>query len=281
MAPKILTNSALSQVQALHSDLYEVGVFDSHLRRMTLRTWDPDRLSQSLPWLRHENANGKDIYVRPYGEHAMSLVDDLTADGVTKMVAAGVQPAAVIETSPGNFHAWVHHGKVLPKDVSTQIARDLASEFGGDRKAADWRHFGRLAGFTNQKPAHRKENGHQPYCRLLEATGETYARASEFIDRAEAFVAMEKVIVAQRREVYSKGAEKPIDAFRADPRYGGDGHRIDYAYSLYALSNGVSEQQVAAALATRDLSKKGTPAQQQKYIDGTIQKVLRSVGRGR
>jgi hypothetical protein len=177
MAQKNVSNSALSQIEALHADLYEVGVYDSHLRRMLLRTWDPARLSQSLPWLRHQNANGKDIYVRPYGEHAMSLVDDLSSDGVAKMVASGVQPAAVIETSPGNFHAWVHHGKVLPKDVSTQIARDLAAEFGGDRKAADWRHFGRLAGFTNQKPSHRKPDGHQPYCRLIEATGVQPTRA--------------------------------------------------------------------------------------------------------
>jgi RepB DNA-primase from phage plasmid len=50
------------------------------------------------------------------------------------------------ETSPGNFQASLNHGQVLPKQLSTLAARFLAERFGGDKGAADWRHFGRLAG---------------------------------------------------------------------------------------------------------------------------------------
>jgi len=57
----------------------------------------------------------------------------------------------VIETSPSNFQAWLCHGQILPKQVSTIAARLLASRFGGDPASADWRHYGRLAGFTNRK----------------------------------------------------------------------------------------------------------------------------------
>jgi hypothetical protein len=268
--------------KALHSDLFEVGVFDAVAHKMALRTWDLDSLLQSEKWLRYQNANGKDIYIRPAGEHAMSLVDDLTPQSVAKMREDGVIPAALVQTSPGNFQAWVYHGQVLPKDVSTQIARDLASAYGGDLKAADWRHFGRLAGFTNRKPKHLQPNGHQPFCRLLWATGQSYDRAGAYITRAETAVAeQQKALLAQRREILQapvRGPAKTIDAFRNDPRYEGDAHRSDYAYSLYALSHGVPEHQVASAIAGRDLGKKGNPVQQQRYVEGTIKKALSRIG---
>ena len=118
---------------------------------MIPRTWDSATLIRSIPWLRMQNADGRNIYVRPKGEHDLSLVDDLTADAVRRMKMTGFTPAAVIETSPGNFQAWLKHPRQLPRELSTMAARKLAEEFGGDRGAADWRHFGRLAGFTNRK----------------------------------------------------------------------------------------------------------------------------------
>jgi hypothetical protein len=45
----------------------------------------------------------------------------------------------------------------------------LAHTYGGDFASADWRHLGRLAGFTNQKPARRQSNGYAPWVRLLHA----------------------------------------------------------------------------------------------------------------
>ena len=67
------------------------------------------------------------------------------------MKQAGFGPAAIVETSPGNYPAWLKHPERLSKEVSTAAARALAEKFGGDRGAADWRHFGRLSGFTNRK----------------------------------------------------------------------------------------------------------------------------------
>ena len=56
-----------------------------------------------------------------------------------------------MQTSPGNYQAWIKHAARLDKELGTAVARDLAERFGGDVKAADWRHFGRLAGFRNTK----------------------------------------------------------------------------------------------------------------------------------
>jgi hypothetical protein len=45
----------------------------------------------------------------------------------------------------------------------------LAHIYGGDLASADWRHLGRLAGFTNQKPLRRQGNGYAPWVQLVQA----------------------------------------------------------------------------------------------------------------
>ena len=62
---------------------------------------------------------------------------------------------------------------MLAEALSTQAAKHLAERFGGDLGSADWRHFGRLAGFTNPKPNRRLASGLQPFARLLEASRES------------------------------------------------------------------------------------------------------------
>jgi len=142
------------QIVAMGATVFEFGLFKPESeesngeRPMLPRTWDVDGLMRSIPWLRLQNSQGRNIYVRPQGEHSLSLVDDLKRDVVEQMKRAGFQPAAVIETSPGKYQAWLRHPERLPKDLGTAVARALARQFGGDMGAADWRHFGRLAGFT-------------------------------------------------------------------------------------------------------------------------------------
>src|ERR1700753_4401342 len=163
----------------------EVGLFkpsaaDEGRAVMIPRTRASTTLIRSIPWLRMQNADGRNIYVRPKGEHDLSLVDDLSADAVKRMKATGFFPAAVVETSPGNFQAWLKHPHQLPRELSTMAARKLAEEFGGDRGAADWRHFGRLAGFTNRKAKYMNEDGLFPFVRLTEALGIEYPEGDKF-----------------------------------------------------------------------------------------------------
>jgi RepB DNA-primase N-terminal domain len=86
------------------SEVFEIGLFKPQAAGneavMLPRVWDADTLLRSVAWLRHQNRDGRNIYVRPRGEHNLSLVDDLTRDPVVTMKRAGFSPAAVIETSP-------------------------------------------------------------------------------------------------------------------------------------------------------------------------------------
>src|SRR5262249_51393338 len=149
----------------------------------------------------------------------------------------------------GNYQAWLNHGRVLSRNASSAAARSLAQQFGGDLGSADWRHYGRLAGFTNRKEKHRGEDGRFPFVRLIHATGDVYPNANEFIRRIETQVEMAQREAERRRSRMNNdwrqhASLKTIDHFRRDPRYGGDGNRIDLAYAVYALSHGIPEEQV-------------------------------------
>lgn len=276
------THAVQQQIAAMGAQVFEVGLFkpsaaDEGRAVMIPRTWDSVTLIRSIPWLRMQNADGRNIYVRPKGEHDLSLVDDLTADAVRRMKMTGFTPAAVIETSPGNFQAWLKHPRQLPRELSTMAARKLAEEFGGDRGAADWRHFGRLAGFTNRKPKYMSEAGLFPFVRLIDAPGLAYPEGERF---AAAISAQRNADMGNRQRPFpaptsaSGRASKSIEDFRSDPRYGGDATRVDLAFAIYALSHGSSDDQVAAALRSRDLSHKGDEKRQNQYVDRTLRKAL-------
>ncbi|HTU45373.1 MAG TPA: RepB family DNA primase [Bryobacteraceae bacterium] len=274
------TEVVQQQIAAMGAQIFEVGLFkpsavDEGRAVMIPRTWDSNTFIRSIPWLRMQNADGRNIYVRPKGEHNLSLVDDLSADAVKRMKATGFMPAAVVETSPGNFQAWLKHPHQLPRELSTMAARKLAEEFGGDRGAADWRHYGRLAGFTNRKAKYMSDTGLFPFVRLIDASGLPYREGERF---AAAISAQRDLDMGQRERRYSPPATtarkiaKSIDDFRSDPRYGGDATREDLAFAIYALSHGRSNHEVASALRSRDLSHKGDEKRQDQYVERTVAK---------
>lgn len=271
------------QIEAMKSDVFELGLFtlatEGKDAEMLPRAWDAEALLRSIAWLRLENMRGRNIYIRPQGEHHLSLVDDLSKSAIERMKVEGFAPAAIVETSPQNFQAWLNHGERLTREVGTAVARALASRFQGDTKAADWRHFGRLAGFTNQKEKHRQSNGLFPFVRLTESTGAVYSEAGRFVTEIREQCERDRNSRRNRAVAFARvplkgDPEKSIDAFRQNPAYGGDGTRIDLAYALYALSRGASIGEVAAAIRTRDLSHKGSERRQGEYVERTIRKAI-------
>jgi len=277
MATKDTEKAVQLQVAAMQAEVFEIGLFDpSSSRQMLPRVWDRNTVVQSIPWLRLKNGRGRNIYIRPSGEHRLTLIDDLGWRAVGRLKEEGYEPAVIVETSPGNFQAWLNHGKILPKEISTFAARLLARRFLGDPASADWRHFGRLAGFTNRKEKYCKENGLFPFVLLHEASGRPYRRAAEFLPE------IEEMFKAAKRRMVSEGHSKhfgnsipslkTIEDFRQRSVYGGDHTRSDLAYAVYALAHRAPENEVRAAIASRDLSHKGDSKRQQEYVDRTIKK---------
>lgn len=276
-----------AQLEAMQVDQFEIGVLmpGQDNAKMIPREWTKSQTIHSTSWLAWQNAsNNAQIYVRPRGEHQLTLVDDLKLDSLHKLARDGFQPAVVVETSPGNYQAWLNHGKVLNAEVSTAAAKVLAKRYGADQNAAAWRQFGRLAGFTNRKPKYQNVvTGQYPFCRLGKATGEVYHNAPAFTREIEQAAALKRQQDQLRQQQFAgrqyTGPLKTVEAFRADQRYGGDMSRAEQAYSLYALSHGVSTADVAAALRTRPnlIEKKGSVQQAEAYVNRTVQKAANSV----
>lgn len=257
------------QLNAMGVEVFEVGLFKRGASpEMIPRTWDKATLLKSVPWLKHQNSLGRNIYVRPSGEHPLTLLDDLSTEGIKAMKASGFEPCVVVETSPGNFQAWLNNGRVLGKEESTAAAKLLASRFGGDPSSADWRHFGRLAGFTNRKARHQAADGRFPFVRLIEANpGRVFSEATRL-----------EIPASRSTAPMSPPLSRPapalltIDDFRANPAYDGDNHRIDLAYANFAIGRGLPEAAIRRAIESRDLSKKGHPSRQEAYTLRTLAK---------
>lgn len=146
------TESSIRKLQAaLPAPGYDLGILsDGGMYRLDAVA--ASRLLRMVPYLKYRNANGAHIYTRPTGESSYTLLDDLTPAAIARLEAEGYAPAAVVETSPGSFQAWLRHLQPLTKELGTLAAKNLAEQFGADRSAADWRRFGRMPGFTNRKP---------------------------------------------------------------------------------------------------------------------------------
>ena len=134
-----------------------------------------------LALLKYRNARGSHIYIRPSDEHRFTVLDDLNEASLIRLSEDGFNPCAVVETSVGNFQAWLKHPAVFPKLIGTFAAQTLASRYDADPSAADWRRFGRLPGFTNCKPKYGKPDGLFPFVRLKSYTGEQYPMAEIFV----------------------------------------------------------------------------------------------------
>jgi hypothetical protein len=279
----IAARVAMDQLEAMGAAAFDIGVKRTDGTMLLREGWGAKQVLKSLLWLRRENLNRGHIYVRPTGVHGLSLVDDLKTDALTRMKAEGFAPAAVVETSPGNLQAWLKHSETLDEAASTKAAKLLAERFSGDPGSADWRHFGRLAGFTNPKPNRRLATGLQPFARLLEASGQIYRQAPVFVAEVKAALAGEVVseTVNSAGERVGQGAPemlplRSLAEFHNDPRYGGDLHRADLAWARHAAVMGLSASEIRAAIMdARDLAKKGSPSRQREYAERTAGKALR------
>lgn len=177
-----LTWHAVSkQLAAMPSELYLVRLIHAQSRCAFPgeRLWSAEQMASAriIRFLRARNREGCDIYFYPYAgdQNAGYILVDLDVPqpmGLETMRLHGHAPCVVLQTSPGHLQAWVclRTGPLEPA-LATAAGKWLAHAYGGDPASTDWRHLGRLAGFTNQKPARRAPSGQAPWVRLV------YARA--------------------------------------------------------------------------------------------------------
>ena len=166
-----------NMLTAIEAPLYDIGVFSSWGMLPGLDAIPASAVLEHLSLLKYRNARGSHIYLRPSGEHRYTVLDDLNEAALLKLSADGFEPCAMVETSSGNFQAWLKQAAVMSKLLGTFAAQTLAARYGADPSAADWRRFGRLPGFTNCKPKYRREDGLFPFVRLRSHSGQQFSQA--------------------------------------------------------------------------------------------------------
>jgi len=280
MSASITRIAARNQLTAMGCACFDIGVLQESGRMLLRESWSTAQVEAAIKWLGRENACGAQIFVRPHGEHALSLLDDMTVYAILELKRSGFDPAVIVETSRRNFQVWLNHGRLLNRELSTHTAKSLVRRFGGDPSSADWRHFGRLAGFTNQKPTRRLDNGFAPFVKLHEWSGGVYGKAHEFTDQVSAELAgaaAECQACWLTTRFVNADSIRPIADFHNDPRYGGDLHRTDMAWAIHAASRGLSQEEIRGEiLHARDLSKKGPRGRQFQYAERTAAKAVAS-----
>jgi hypothetical protein len=264
---------------ALPAQGYDLGILSGQ-GMYRLEAVKPSAVFRMLPYLKHRNANGAHIYLRPTGESPYTLLDDLTPATLAQLTAEGYGPAAVVETSPGSFQAWLRHPQPLSKELGTLAAKTLAEQFGADGSAADWRRFGRAPGFTNRKPLHRNVKGLYPFARLQSHSGQPFPHAAPFRLRV---IALQKSAEQDRTAARLRFASNPtrydvpvtLSRFRTSPRYQGRPAAADMAFCIAAYAQGQSEADIADALSLEYLSGDTSSNRQAAYIRRTLAKAIR------
>jgi hypothetical protein len=186
------------QLAAMPNELYLIRLIHHQTRRAFPgeRLWTATQLGNggTVGFLRARNREGCDIYIQPYAEdqNAGYILVDLDAAEpavVESMRADGHAPCVVLQTSPGHLQAWIRLSIVpLEPAVATAASKQLARAYGGDWASTDWRHLGRLAGFTNQKPARRTPGGSAPWVKILHAGVGLAPRSDTLLQSVRAIV---------------------------------------------------------------------------------------------
>lgn len=119
------------------------------------RFWSAGEVESFLVDLRGLNARGYDIYVTPIDEgHHYLVVDDIRAQKLKAMLAAGFQPCLIQESSADSQQAVLKVQKLgieREQSIANRLVSRLNVEY-GDLHFSGVVHPFRMAGFANRKP---------------------------------------------------------------------------------------------------------------------------------
>jgi hypothetical protein len=184
------------QLAAMPNELYLVRLIHYLTRRAFPgeRVWTAQQLgtAATVRFLRVRNREGCDVFVQPYAgdQNAGYILLDLDharPTTIATMRAHGHNPCVVLQTSPAHLQAWIRLStSPLEPAVASTASKLLAAAYGGDPASTDWRHLGRLAGFTNQKPARHTLSGYAPWVKVVETQAGLAPQAEALLQSAQA-----------------------------------------------------------------------------------------------
>jgi hypothetical protein len=260
------------QLAAMPNELYLVRLIHHQTRKAFPgeRLWTADQLGSAatVRFLRVRNREGCDVYVQPYAanQNAGYILIDLDRAQpavIATLRAHGHDPCVVLQTSPGHLQAWIRlSASALEPAVATAAGKLLALAYGGDCASTDWRHLGRLAGFTNQKPARRTPGGYAPWVKVVVTHLGLATQAAALLQSARALASPHPVLASSATSTFQDAAPLGVTASVATEIYRGcmerwrirqrysqpDWSIVDFWVARHLLSRGWAPAQVQQIL---------------------------------
>lgn len=276
---KATTPTTTTEAKAMLSAFASVGAthFDLTLKNEQTGKTSFDRgrtingFSLSLASLLYRaEAEGVDIIIRPRGRNESALVqlDDLTAESVQKVRGFAF---AVIETSRGNFQAWL-----CVTDADETTARRLRETTGADLHASG---AVRLCGTVNHKKEYAPDF---PTVRLIESQPGRTTTAAELEADGLLTEAPTTTTTPPRAPSLPRFRSRTFpdygrclnDAPERNKGEGKDISRADWQFSLIAADRGFTADEIAAELMNQSEKAKADGI---KYAERTARRAVESV----
>ena len=167
------------------------------------RGFTPQEIEQRTPEMQRLQRRGENLYYTPLSDKKHHiLIDDMNREKLERLIKDGYQPAAVLESSPGNYQAIITVPKLgtpHDKDVGNRLSDALNREY-GDPKLSGAIHPHRAPGYENRKPKHQREDGSYPEVRLLKAERRECVKALALSSQIDAEYQRQAALKAQQPE---------------------------------------------------------------------------------
>jgi hypothetical protein len=183
--------------KAIRCSIFDVRCLDHSTGHCTFteRQMSVEAIARVIPKLRHRNANGSGVIIRPCLPFALG--DDLSAGTIDRLLDDEYRIAAVIETSHGSHQVWIPLGGEL-SDISQTVCaaacERLTDYYEADIGVVHRDSFGRAPGFRNRKPKH-EEDGKYPLVTMS--------------NRLSGFRGYDRTLLAESEQLVSK-RPKPL-----------------------------------------------------------------------
>ena len=217
------------QLAAMPNELYLVRLIHNQTRKAFPgeRVWTADQLASTstVRFFRVRNREGCDVYVQPYAEdqnagYILVDLDRAQPAVIATMRSHGHAPCVVLQTSPGHLQAWIRLStSPLEPALATAAGKLLARAYGGDCASTDWRHLGRLAGFTNQKTTRRAPSGYAPWVKVVDAHVGLAPQAAALLRSARALASPDPTLASSANSILQEAAPADIAAAQATEIY--------------------------------------------------------------
>ena len=173
MMREILTQSSCISkfLGIIHPDNAQIAlvIINRHTQKVTERYTTPAQISKFIPYLRHCNASGCDIYFTPsrlkLQSRKRTKSDFLDLQSIAflefdkpktldNLISSNYPyPSAIVASSHGRHHVYWRLREPVSKHRQEELISNIALDVGGDTAATDTSRLLRLPTFCNKKPS--------------------------------------------------------------------------------------------------------------------------------